>query len=416
MARRVVGQTGRREVSVKRSGIIPSRLLLGLWLAQSLGAQAVLVGYARLPAETFRDGPPSTNRPGLGWLQPKPRWESQPVQGISSLRPAGALTNTGMVAGGSFWALSDNGFGAKANSASYLLCIYRLRFHWKTAAGGDGSVELEETVELRDPHARAGFPIEREEEAGRRLTGADFDPESMDVGADGSFWIGEEFGPYLLHFSAAGVLLSPPIPARVAGADGAVEVRSPDHPGGGRSNLGRSRGFEGLTLLPGGGMHLLLEGPLKEEASGVLRLFSYKADQSYVEATAWHFTLERPEYAMGELTYWADRETYLVVERDWGHGRKAAFKRIFGWRPGEEKGGKSQLADLLDIADPHGLAGEKSRFSLPYVTIEAVQPVGDRTVLVCNDNNYPATGGRAAGRRDDTEFVLLQLEFPDDGP
>ncbi|MEE9161856.1 MAG: esterase-like activity of phytase family protein [Candidatus Neomarinimicrobiota bacterium] len=401
---------------MKRFGVFSRGLLLGLWLAQSLGAQAVLVGYARLPADSFRDGPPSTNRPGLGLLQPKARWQGQPVQGVSSLRPAGVRTSPGVLAGGSFWALSDNGFGAKTNSASYLLCIYRLRFHWRTVAGGDGSVELEETVELRDPHSRAGFPIEREEEAGRRLTGADFDPESMDVAADGSFWIGEEFGPYLLHFSAAGKLLSPPIPARVSGAAGAVEVRSPDRAGGGRPNLGRSKGFEGLTLVPGGGMHLLLEGPLKDEASGRLRLFSYEADQSYVEATAWRYPLERLEYAIGELTYWAARETYLVVERDWGHGRKAEFKRLFGWRPGQEDGGKSQLADLLDIADPHGLAGEKARFSLPYVTIEAVHPVDERTVLVCNDNNYPATGARSAGRRDDTEFVLLQLEIPDEGP
>ncbi|MEE9162727.1 MAG: esterase-like activity of phytase family protein, partial [Candidatus Neomarinimicrobiota bacterium] len=387
---------------MNRSGVYHRGLWLGLWLAQTLAGQAVLVGYARLPADTFRDGPPSTNRPGLGVLQPRARWQGQPVQGISSVRPAGERTNAGAPAGGSYWALSDNGFGAKVNSASYLLCIYRLRFHWKTAAGGEGSVELEETVELRDPHIRAGFPIEREDEAARRLTGADFDPESMDVASDGSFWIGEEFGPYLLHFSAAGVLLSSPIPARVAEADGAVEVRSPDRAGGGRSNLGRSKGFEGLTLVPGGGMHLLLEGSLRDEASDKLRLFRYAEGLSYVLATAWRYPLERPEHAIGELTYWAERETYLVLERDGGHGRKAKFKRLFGWRPGQGGGEKRELADLLDIADPHGLAGEGARFSLPYVTIEAVQPVDERTVLVCNDNNYPATGGRSAGRRDDT--------------
>ena len=28
---------------------------------------------------------------------------------------------------------------------------------------------------------------------------------------DGSFWVGEEFGPYLLHFNALGQLLSRPV-------------------------------------------------------------------------------------------------------------------------------------------------------------------------------------------------------------
>ena len=28
---------------------------------------------------------------------------------------------------------------------------------------------------------------------------------------DGTFWVGEEFGPYLLHFDAQGQLLSPPV-------------------------------------------------------------------------------------------------------------------------------------------------------------------------------------------------------------
>jgi hypothetical protein len=39
------------------------------------------------------------------------------------------------------------------------------------------------------------------------LTGADFDVESIVRAADGTYWIGDEFGPFLLHFSATGTLL-----------------------------------------------------------------------------------------------------------------------------------------------------------------------------------------------------------------
>ena len=226
---------------------------------------------------------------------------------------------------------------------------------------------------------------------------------------DGSFWIGDEFGPYLLHFSRTGVLLAPPIPAVVPGSRGDVEVRAPERRGLIRANLARSRGFEGLTVLPSGQIRLLLEGNLKGEEPGRLRLFAYTGSGPQAEATTWRYPLEQPGFAIGELTYWAGREGYLVVERDWGHGPRAKFKHVFIWQPDALGGTKQKLADLMDIADPHGLGGQGERFSLPYVTIESVEPMDDSTLVICNDNNYPATGGRKAGLRDDTEFVLLRV-------
>ena len=52
------------------------------------------------------------------------------------------------------------------------------------------------------------IPVDPAIRNGTLLTGADFDVESIARMDDGSFWVGEEFGPYLLHFSAQGVLLS----------------------------------------------------------------------------------------------------------------------------------------------------------------------------------------------------------------
>ena len=45
----------------------------------------------------------------------------------------------------------------------------------------------------------------------RLLTGADFDVESFVIDGNGDIWIGDEFGPYLLHFDATGTLLEAPI-------------------------------------------------------------------------------------------------------------------------------------------------------------------------------------------------------------
>ena len=69
----------------------------------------------------------------------------------------------------------------------------------------------------------------------RLLTGADFDPESIRRVADGTYWVGEELGPSLLHFSAGGELLEPPVrfpvPRRLAdAARGRSVVASPDAP------------------------------------------------------------------------------------------------------------------------------------------------------------------------------------------
>lgn len=388
--------------------IFSGRLGLCWWLwfvpvAQPLPAQTQLVGYALLPANTFRPGPPATNSPVRWYRTPPSRWDSQPVQGISSLRPA---------PDGTFWALSDNGFGARTNSATYLLCIYRLRINWRTADGGPGTVELLEVVELKDPRGKAGFTIIREWDRQRRLTGADFDPESLEIGPDGNFWIGDEFGPWVLLFSKEGELLAAPIPAAVEQEDRVRLIKSPGRSAWFRANLRRSRGFEGLTWHPGQvKFYLLLEGNLRDEPSGRLRIFEYSPGLPHARAISWRYPLEVAEHSIGELTWWPQGNCFLVVERDWGHGPGAAFKKVFAWQPEAGNAVKWELADLMDISDPHHLADSTGNFALPYVTIEAVHPIDDHTLIVCNDNNFPARGGRSIEARDGTEFVLLQVDL-----
>lgn len=164
--------------------------------------QVTLVGFASLPADTFAEGPPSgtaitgnTNGRDVPFAQ-------QPVQGFSAVQIADD---------NSFWFLSDNGFGSKANSPDYLLRIYRVDPSFRGAEGGDGSVNVLDFVQLSDPDNKIPFEIVNENTSERLLTGSDFDIESLVVAEDGSFWIGEEFGPYLLHFDATGKLIEAPI-------------------------------------------------------------------------------------------------------------------------------------------------------------------------------------------------------------
>ena len=150
-----------------------------------------LLGRAILPSDAYQPGPPSgafiTGDNGV-----TPPFPGQPIPGFSAVLDAGH---------GEFWAMPDNGYGAKTNSGDFLLRLYRIRPDFKTAAGGTGTVAVLGFLQLRDPDGKVPFPLFRPD---RLLTGADFDLESVRAAKDGSFWFGEEFGPFLLHTDATG--------------------------------------------------------------------------------------------------------------------------------------------------------------------------------------------------------------------
>jgi len=160
-----------------------------------------LKGFASLPADTFAPGPASgaaitgTN----GRTVP---FSSQPVQGFSAVQFADIY--------GNYWFMPDNGYGAKANSADFLLRIYKVNPSFQ-GIGGDGTVKVGNFIQLSDPDKKAGFSIVNNTTTDRFLTGADFDIESFNIAKDGSIWIGEEFGPYTLHFDSTGKLLDAPV-------------------------------------------------------------------------------------------------------------------------------------------------------------------------------------------------------------
>src|SRR5262245_42036702 len=115
---------------------IPAVLGLTLLTATSDAAKLktpTLVARAVLPADTFADGPPSgafiTDSPPINGRTPP--FPGQPVQGISALIRAGDDR---------YWAMPDNGYGAKGNSADFLLRVYEVRPSFETVEGGSGTV------------------------------------------------------------------------------------------------------------------------------------------------------------------------------------------------------------------------------------------------------------------------------------
>ncbi|BCL37973.1 phytase [Nostoc sp. MS1] len=165
--------------------------------------KVTLKGFAVLPADSFAEGPPSGSAI-TGTNGRNVPFAKQPIQGFSAVQKA---------SDNSFYFLSDNGYGSKDNSADFLLRIQRLDPSFRgLEVGGNGSVKTLGFIQLSDPDKKVPFKIVNENTTERLLTGADFDVESLVIAEDGTFWIGDEFGPYLLHFDATGKLLDTPIP------------------------------------------------------------------------------------------------------------------------------------------------------------------------------------------------------------
>jgi hypothetical protein len=401
------------------------RLSFGLLLfsaAVSVDALSAgtLVGFASLPAPTFLPGPTSGQFIGGGPFNgfTAPFVNQQPLQGVS-----GVLIN----GNGTYTILTDNGFGAKTNSADALLYFTTVTIDFKTASGGTGTVTPVSATFLTDPNSLAGFPttyastnypngsndipVPAVIANSKALTGFDFDPESIRRVADGSYWIGEEFGPFLIHVDANGQLLEAPIAL--------PGVQAPQNPslGSNTPNLGTSRGFEGMALSwDGSKLYPMLEGAVTGDPNVALRIYEFDLATKSYTGDFWRYQMDSATHAIGDLTA-VNKFQFLVIERDNGQGATAAFKKVFliDVRNIDANGyvQKTELVDLLNIADPDDLNGDGSTvFRFPFVTIEGVDIFDANTILITNDNNFPFSSGRAVGVADNNEFIKIRLNSP----
>jgi hypothetical protein len=275
------------------------------------------------------------------------------------------------------------------------------------------------------------IPVDPSIASGSLLTGADFDVESIARMNDGSFWVGEEFGPYLLHFSAEGHLLSPPVRHPV--------LRAPQNPLNvtpADANIPSSRGFESMTRNGNGNrLYLTTEASISTQPDKRLleiyefntvlerytgRTFTYAKDSSdYITGGTNNAT---NIFLTGDLTH-VSGDRYIFIERDDFQGPPTITspprqKKLYliDLTKDDKKTGilkKRLLVDLLDIADPNDIGGPlvgipDSRFNFPLQSVESLTPVDDFTLLVGLDNNYPGGNGRVPGTPDDTEIITLR--------
>ncbi len=359
---------------------------------------ATLAGHALLPAQSFiaapKDAPADLQASGkftsgkrveaMGSIEGLSGgrgtgvslpFKGQPVQGHSGIKK---------MDDGSFWILTDNGAGAKANSPDFMLYLNHYKVDFKS-----GKFNRTGTVFLHDPDKKVPFRIVHEGTKQRYLTGSDFDPESFQF-AGGALWIGEEFGPYLIKADLKGKVLA----VFETQVDGKT-VRSPDHPAvttpgapGGAVDfqVRRSKGFEGMAASKDGSkLYALLEGPVwnaeakdyeRIDGKEALRVLEFDVASEKWTGRHWKYPLEANGHAIGDFNM-IDATTALVIERDNGEGTAdkacpegqkradcfhdiAKFKRVYKIEMSDANAGrpvrKIGYIDLLQIADPNKLA------------------------------------------------------------
>ena len=247
----------------------------------------------------------------------------------------------------------------------------------------------------------------------RLLTGADLDPESFRRGTDGSFWIGEEFLPALLHFNEKGELLAPPF--RLAG------LSSADNPLGEPATLPRSRGFEGMAVsVDGKRLYPLLEGEVEGTGPG-LNIYTFDIEEGrflngHANQPSYRYRLDAEATAIGDFTMFSETAG-LVIERDSRENDEASLKKVYkvDFTQLDADGFliKTEVADLLDIEDPHDLNRDGDlNFTFPFWTIEGLVVLDRQTLGIVNDNNYPLGQARdGSGKHpDNNEFILVEVE------
>ena len=333
--------------------------------------------------------------------------------------PLGGFSSMQVGNNGTYWFQPDNGYGQKTNSADFLLRAYQVNPNLKTATNPTGgSVQFLNFIQFRDPDKKINIPnftLVNENTAERNLTGGDFDIESFVFDKDGTIWVGDEFGPYLLHFDATGKLLEAPIAV--------PNVRAPQNPGvspTNPANLG-SRGLESTAINTSKTKLITaLEGVVTGDSAtnDVLRIYEFDLT-SKTFGTQYKYKLEKTSnsQSINDLTAINDNE-YLVIEKDRLTGAAAEFKRIYKINLTQVDANgfliKQEVANLLDIQDPNDLNGDGSNsFKLPFQNVEAFTIVDKNTILVTNDNDFPfVAGSRTPGQVDGTEVALLRLDTP----
>ncbi|KAL4250164.1 Phytase-like domain-containing protein [Abortiporus biennis] len=187
------------------------------------------------------------------------------------------------------------------------------------------------------------------------------DSEGLVLNSDGSFWLSDEYGPYIYRFDSSGDLIQaiqPPAAILPEDANGNLEFTSEDDPTTGRAS---NQGFECLTIdSTGKTLYAMLQsapiqdGGNKKSNSRFTRLVAFDISNPSVVRPSlvgeWIVPLPLSDkgntLAASEI-HFVHENVFLVLARDGdGHG-------------GDDNQSKYKQADLIDISKATNIANTK---------------------------------------------------------
>ncbi len=245
------------------------------------------------------------------------------------------------------------------------------------------------------------------------------DPEAIRVASDGTWWISEEYGPWIDQFGSDGKHLRRielPKRYRVQHAGNTYESELPPSNTQGRQP---NRGLEGLAISSDGKtLYTMTQSPLIQDAGldasnkrdGLLiRLLAIRVEDG-VEPVfrEYLYQLDDKRNGINELLVTGENEL-LVLERDGIKGAKAKCRRVYRVDMSETSEAESQaLAKIdalpvrgavagakpltklleLDLLDEkHQLAGEEMPEKIEGLSFGPPLADGRRTLLISTDND-----------------------------
>jgi glycerophosphoryl diester phosphodiesterase len=322
--------------------------------------------------------------------------------------------------------MPDNGFGNQANSGDFLIRAYYVRPDFKTANGGSGEVDVDkdegEFISFRDPHGYMPWVPTVATNPGRLLTGADIDPESIQRGRHGDLWIGDEFGPWILHFDADGVLLEEPIDFPGLKAVTNKDPKRATEP----VTVNNSRGLEAIAMSENGRwLTVVFEGAVIGDDPFTRRVYQYNTRNGDLTRLG-DYRVTAPDAGQAPARFVSDANalnshTLIVIERDGGSGATANYRSVYTVdlrRIGADGGlRKTEVVDLAAVPDPDlvslpalhaGDVGLGDPFRVACESIEAIHVLSHARLLFGCDNNFP-NSGRNPTLADDNEFIVVKV-------
>lgn len=156
------------------------------------------------------------------------------------------------------------------------------------------------------------------------------DPEAIRVAPDGSVWVSDEYGPYILHFNAQGKeigSLALPAGFQVANPAATAAAEAAANTSGRTTN----KGMEGLAITPDGKTLVgMMQGPLSQDGGtngNNVRILVYDLTNPAAAPKQYLYVLDSKSTPISELLA-VNNHKFIVDERD-GTAGPAGIKKLY---------------------------------------------------------------------------------------